>query len=109
MNTLKGILIGLGIGVGIDLLIALGSCTANECANLTCSNKPDTSMLLPIGIVLLIMAVFIGGLIGFAMDMSDKSYEKRKKMAEDEKNRQILEAQVHRDLVNRFVQKSRQF
>ena len=103
MNTLKGILIGLGIGVGIDLLIALGSCTANECANLTCSNKPDTSMLLPIGIVLLIMAVFIGGLIGFAMDMSDKSYEKRKKMAEDEKNRQILEAQVHRDLVNRFV------
>lgn len=103
MNTLKGLLAGAGVGLGISLLIGLFSCGQEACALLTCSNdRPFTNMaFIPI-VVIMIVSTLIGGIIGFCMDMSDHSVEKQERKRQEEKQRQMNELAMHRDLIYRF-------
>lgn len=103
MNTLKGLGIGLGIGFGISLLIVLYNCGAETCALFTCSNnRPLTNMDSIPMLVVTIVSTVIGGLVGFCMDMSAHSYNKKKQKESQIMQMQEKEAVMHRDLINKF-------
>lgn len=93
MKTLYGLLIGAGVGLGISLLIGLVSCGQEAVALVTCSNdRPLSEMNMITIIFIMIICTAIGGIIGFAMDMSCLSYNKRIKREKAEKEKR--EAQV---------------
>ena len=110
MRTLKGLLIGAGIGLGISMLIGLFYCGQEACALVTCSNdRPLTEMnFIPIAVVM-IVSTLIGGLVGFCMDMAEHSSTKkyRAKLRHDELikafNLCVQNAYAKSTVINRIV------
>lgn len=110
MNTLKGLLIGAGIGLGISLLIGLYYCGQETCAIFTCSNsRPFTHMnFIPMAVIIIVSTI-IGGLVGFCMDMAEHSSTKKykEKLRHDELiksfNLCIENAYAKSTVVNRLV------